>query len=468
MTLVSDALAIARAGVHAVDPGAAVRRNLRRSALGYEVGGRLLRLGPHGRLAIVALGKAASAMADAAAAVARGRAKGLVVTPRGYPAPKGAFEVVRGEHPVPGPGSFRAGGSLLRFAGELDPADVALFLISGGGSAVAEVPAPGLTDGDLRRTTQVLLASGAPIGSMNAVRRHTSLLKGGRLALAAGAGRFATLALSDVVGDRPEDIASGPTVGDPSTFGDALEAARRYRFASRLPPRVLGRLRRGARGGLAETPKPNVPRLRLAPFTLVASNRLALRGAAEEASARGYAPQVLSSRVTGETRLAARAFARALLSRAARSRGRRIAVLSGGETTVTLGPHPGRGGRNLEFALAAAEVIRGSSVVALSLGTDGIDGETDVAGGWADGRSFDRAGQEGVDPGLALHVHASYDAVAAWGGLVRTGPTGTNVMDLHLGLAGSAPGGRRGPTGRSGTAGSSRPGGGPSSRRTPS
>jgi glycerate 2-kinase len=477
MTLVSDALAIARAGVRAVDPGAGVRRNLRRTARGYEVGGRPLHPGPHGRLAVVAIGKAASAMADAAAAVARGRIVGLVVTPRGYPSPRSSLEVVRGEHPVPGTGSFRAGRSLLRFVHDLDPEDAALFLISGGGSAVAEVPSPGLTEGDLRHTTEILLASGAPIGAMNAVRRHTSRLKGGQLALAARAGRFATLALSDVVGDRPADIASGPTVGDPSTFRDAFGVAHRYRFTSRLPSRVLGHLRRGARGLLAETPKPSVRRLRGAPFTLVASNRLALRAAADEASARGYVPHILSSRVTGETQPAARAFARAVLSRVARSRGDRVAVLSGGETTVTLGPHPGRGGRNLEFALASAEVIRGAGVVALSLGTDGIDGPTEVAGGWADGVSFDRARRAGVDPRAALRRHASYDAVASWGGLVRTGPTGTNVMDLHLGLgaareaagAGVTPSARSGgPTGRSGTAGSSRPGGAPSNRRTPS
>jgi glycerate 2-kinase len=457
MTLASDALAIARSGIRAVDPGKAVRRNLRRIRGGIRVGGSRLVLAPGGTLHLVAVGKAASAMADAAARVLGGETSGLVVTPRGYPAPHVSLEVIFGEHPVPGPGSFAAGNRLLAFVRSLAPTDSVLFLISGGGSAVAEVPAGSLTGSDLRRTTELLLASGAPIGAMNAIRRHISALKGGQLAAALPGASYATLAISDVVGDPPEDIASGPTVGDPSRFRDALDAARRYHLEGRLPARVRHRLEEGAEGRVPETPKPTDRRLARSPFVLVASNRIALEASVAAARRRGYAAQLLSTTVVGETRPVARAFAARLLRGQRRGGPGRLALLSGGETTVTLGRRPGRGGRNQEFALACAEPLAGSNAVVLSLGTDGVDGPTDAAGGWVDGRTMDRALRRGVDVAEALRRHAAYEALVALGGLVRTGPTGTNVMDVHVGLAGVFR--------RPGTVGSSRRGAARSSRR---
>ena len=434
MTLASDGLAIARAGIRAVDPGRAVRRNLARTPRGYRVGTHPLIPAPGGELRLVAIGKAAAAMVDVAERIARGRVVGLAATPRGYPSPHGEIPVVFGDHPVPRSDSFRAGAAVLEFVRSVRPVDVILFLVSGGGSATVEVPAAGLSRPEIRRTTEVLLASGAAIGEMNAVRRHLSALKGGRLAQATRARAFATLALSDVVGDSPADIASGPTVTDPSTFADALGVIRRYRIAERLPPGVLHHLRRGARSQLPETPKPSDRRLGHAPFVLAATNRTALDAAVLEARRRGYASRVTSSRLTGETQPVAREFARALLRGAVRPGGRPIALLSGGETTVTLGPGAGRGGRNQEFALAAAEEVAGSSALVLSIGTDGVDGPTDAAGGWTDGTTVDRAEARAVDLRDALRSHASYLAVARLGGLIRTGPTGTNVMDLHVGL----------------------------------
>ncbi len=395
-------------------------------------------------------------MIDAAKARAGGRVPGIAVTPRGYPAPRSSVEVVFGDHPVPGAASLRAGDLLLEFLSSARPCDAVLFLISGGGSAVAEVPAGTLTARDLAATVERLLASGAPIGAMNVVRRHLSALKGGGLAGACPTSAFATLALSDVVGDRPEDIASGPTVGDPTSFQDALEIVTRYRLGRRLPPRVLRYLRDGARGRRPETSKPSDPRLRRAPFVLAATNRVALEAAARESRRRGYSPSILSSRVTGETQPVARKFARRLLGTPSPLGGRPIALLSGGETTVTLGRRAGRGGRNQEFALAAAGPMAGSNALVLSIGSDGVDGPTDAAGGWTDGGSCARAQRRGINLERALAYHAAYDALAALGGLVRTGPTGTNVMDLHVGL--------RGPRGR-GRAGSSRLGAAPSSRR---
>jgi glycerate 2-kinase len=435
VTLASEAIAIGRAAVRAVDPAVGVRKALLPRGAGYSIGGRSLAPGPGGTVVLVAIGKAGGRMADAARAVTGRRTRGIVAVPRGYPRPRLGLPSVVGEHPVPGPGSVRAGAELLTFVRDLAPEDLLLFLLSGGGSATAEVPADPVTGPDLARTTRLLLASGAPIGAMNAIRRHLSAIKGGQLALAAGTRRFATLALSDVVGDPPEEIASGPTVGDPTTFRDALSVARRFRLLDRLPPRVRRRLELGARGRLPETPRPTVPALRSAPFVLVGSNRIALEAAARAASDRGFVPRVRATPVTGETRPAARAFARAVV----RARGPRVALLSGGETTVTLGPRPGRGGRNLEFALASARGIRGLEAVVLSLGTDGIDGPTDAAGGWVDGRSLERAERRGIDVERSLARHDSYGTVARIGGLLRTGPTGTNVIDVHIGLRAPGP-----------------------------
>jgi glycerate 2-kinase len=454
MTLDSDARRIFRAGVLAVDPARAVRANLRRQRGGLLAGTRRLSTGPGGTLRLVAVGKAAGAMLDAAVTVAGRPCEGIAITPHGFPRGHSNRPVYFGEHPVPGAGSFRAGRRMLEFVARSHPSDALLFLVSGGGSAVAEVPSGRLQESDLARTTELLLGSGAPIGAMNAVRRHLSRTKGGLLAAAAPSGRFATLALSDVVGDAPEDIASGPTVPDPSTFGDALRVVRRYRLADRLPARVLRHLREGARGRVPETPKPGDRRFRSAPFVLVGSNRLALRAAALEASRRGYRTDVVDRPVTGETRPAAERFARRLTS--SRARGP-YALLAGGETTVTLSARPGRGGRNQEFVLAAAQVLAGTPTLILSAGTDGVDGPTDAAGGWIDGSTCERAVRLGVDIPRALVGHDAYPALERLGSLLKTGPTGTNVMDLHVGLVG--------PTTRRGRAGSNSRGEAPTSRR---
>ena len=435
MTLVSDARAIAREGIRAVDPALAVREHFKRSATGYRLGTVPLRPGPRGELHLVAIGKAAAAMADSASRVAGHRPSGIAVTPIGYPAPRSGIRGIYGDHPLPGARSFRAGAELLHYVEETEPSDAILFLLSGGGSAVAEVADGSLRPSEIRRTTQILLASGVPIGAMNAVRRHLSRIKGGRLTCAAGARSFGTLALSDVVGDPPADIASGPTVPDPTTYEDALAVLRRYRITARIPPRVVNHLRRGARGLHPETPKPRDRRFRGAPYVLAATNRTALRAAAVEATRRGYAARILSGHLIGETRPVARAFARRLVAAAEEGRVRSLALLAGGETTVTLGPHPGRGGRNQEFALAAAGEIAGRDALVLSIGTDGIDGPTDAAGGWTDGRTLERARRRSIDIEGALRSHSAYDALRSLGTLLRTGPTGTNVMDLHVGLA---------------------------------
>jgi glycerate 2-kinase len=428
MPRASDALAIARAGIRAVDPAQAVRSGLAPGTTDRWLG-REVRT-----VHAVALGKAAVPMVAAARRTLGDRwAGGIAVVRETGPGLPSDVTVVVGSHPLPSGASFRAGASLLEYVARLAPTDRVLFLISGGGSSLAESPAEGLGPSAVRRTTERLLASGAPIRAMNVIRRHLSALKGGRLAAATTAGRWATLAISDVVGDAPEEIASGPTVGDPTTFADALAAVDQYRLADRLPPEVVAHLQEGVSGRRSETIKPQDPQLSAGRFRLVATNRIALRGAAAEAVRRGYRPTIVSSHLTGDTGAVARAFASSLL----RTRTKVPAsLLAGGETTVTLPDRPGRGGRNQEFALAAAPVLDGRpGHLVLSVGTDGIDGPTDAAGGWADDRTMGRARALGIDVTARLLRHDAYPTLERLGTLVRTGPTGTNVMDLHVGIA---------------------------------
>jgi glycerate 2-kinase len=437
MTLASDARAIARAGIDAVRPGPAVRGALRIRQGALWIRGERYALSRGGSIALVAIGKAAGAMADAAFRVLGPRVEGIVVVPEQGHAPQAPFPVFRGGHPLPDARSVRAARAVTEFIDDRTR-DPILFLLSGGGSAICESPAGGISLGSLRKTSRILLASGAPIQAMNVVRRHLSSIKGGQLG-ARLEGRHATsLAVSDVVGDTPWDIASGPTVADPTTFGEAREAARRFGFWDRLPIEVRVRIERGVRGKVPEDVKPGDPRLRGHRFVLIASNRDALDGAANAARTRGYRSTILSSSVVGETQEAARAHVAML--RASLEHGRPgdppACLLSGGETTVTLGDAPGRGGRNQEFALAAAEGLEGlRGSLVLSVGTDGVDGTTDVAGGWVDDRTASRARRLHIDLARALSRHQSYDALSRLHRLWKTGPTGTNVMDLHVLLA---------------------------------
>lgn len=439
MTLESDALAIARAGIAAVRPDAAVRRSLKARARALLVDGAGMRLSGAARVHLIAFGKAAAAMEDAAEEIVGHRfAGGFAVLRDGDPPPRGAIDVRYGEHPVPGHGSLRAARDVLHYVASCPPTDVVLFLISGGGSAILEAPSDGVSLPDLQRTTRALLACGAPIQAMNVLRRHLSAVKGGRLGAATRAGQFATLAISDVVGDPPHDIASGPTVPDPTTFADAQRVVARYALAGRLPASVLRHLEAGAQGKVDETPKPGHGRLSRAPFTFAASNRLALAASATRARSLGYATHILSREVVGETRDIGRLHGAILAawSTGGPRDGRRTCLLSAGETTVTLPPGAGVGGRNQEFVLSAAPALAGvPSVHLLSVGTDGIDGPTDAAGAWVNGLTVGRAQRLGIDLETVLDRHATYDALKALGQLVVTGPTGTNVMDLHVGLS---------------------------------
>jgi len=390
---------------------------------------------------LVAAGKAAEGMAAGAAATLGERLKGGVVVgvDLDHALPGNGLERLRGGHPVPNDDSQRAGVRALAVAGATADDEQLLVLLSGGASALLAVPASGLTLADKQQATTMLLREGAEIHRLNTVRKHLSAIKGGRLA-AAAAGASRTLLISDVVGDDPSVIASGPTVADPSTFQDALNVLDQLGGRTAYPSSVVTRLARGATGGVPETPKPGDPRLNRAEATVIGGRGHAMEGAADEARRRGYHTIVLDLPVVGEARAAAVTHIRHL-SAVAGSR-RPVCVISSGETTVRV-TGGGRGGRNQEFALAAATVrecfgaAAGSGWTLLaSVGTDGVDGPTDAAGALVDQTTLERAIHLGLPaPGEFLHNNDAYAFFAPLGDLIKTGPTGTNVGDLQVFLS---------------------------------
>lgn len=380
---------------------------------------------------IIAAGKAAMPMAAAAVEVLGSRVQGgVVVSPGGVPPLP--LDAVVGEHPQPGPGSEEGGRRALAVA-EAIPADAELItLISGGASALMAVPADGISLRDKREATGVLLRSGADIYALNTVRKHLSRIKGGRLAAASRAVSRAFV-LSDVVGDDLSFIASGPTVADPATYGEALFVIDRFGGRHAFPEAVVEHLCAGVRGERPESPKPGDPRLAKAETVLVGGRMNAMRGAEGAARQRGYDVRVVDAAVVGEARLAGAAFARSALA-LARTMRRPSCVIASGETTVRV-RGSGLGGRNQELTAAAAEALAGCGDrwAIASAGTDGIDGPTDAAGALADASTLDRAAADGLPPVQAVlddnNAYAYFDAL---GDLIRTGPTGTNVGDLQV------------------------------------
>jgi hydroxypyruvate reductase len=416
----ADLLAIVRAGIAAVDAGPLVSRALTDVVKAD---------GP--RCTCIAAGKAAVAMAHASVSRLGPQIQsGLVVST--IATPVGGFEAIASGHPVPNAESERAGRRALETAESLGPNDTLLVLLSGGASALMAVPAEGVTLDDKRATTNQLLRAGADIYALNTVRKHLSAIKGGWLA-ARTKGTCHALAISDVVGDDLSVIASGPTVADASTFEDALDVVRRFGGPAAFPPAVVVRLQRGAAHALPDTPKPQDPRLDRSTTTLIGSRRDAMFGAAAEAGSRGYGVIRIDDAVTGEARTTAPAHVRAVLARAAGA-ARPLCVVSSGETTVHV-TGSGKGGRNQEFALAAALSLsehEEPSPVLASIGTDGIDGPTDAAGAIVDGSTLARARAAGLAPERFLSDNNAYAFFHALGDLIHTGPTGTNVGDLQV------------------------------------
>jgi glycerate-2-kinase len=411
-SLCSDLSAIVAAALRSCEPAAFVARAVAAHPVPLHI-----------PLSVIAAGKAAVPMADAFVTLHAGRVRDVLVA--------------RGAHPVPDAASVDAGRRALVLAHEARArGELLVVLLSGGASAMLAAPAGGLSLDDTIALTRVLLRSGLPIAAMNAVRKHVSAIKGGQLAAAAGPS--ITYAISDVhapIEDDPAVIGSGPTVADPSTFLDALRAVRSCAASAERDPaleRVLQHLQRGADGEVGETPKPGDPRLADARFVLAGSRRDAMDGAAVEAQQLGYIVQRIHPPTLGDAATAARAFvetSRAIVARV----GHPACIIAAGETTVTLEGKTGVGGRNQEFALAAALALARSGDVALaSVGTDGIDGPTNAAGAIADATTIARAQARGLDASAALARHDSHPFFHALGDLLVTGPTGTNVGDLQV------------------------------------
>lgn len=414
-----------RAGLAAVEPGGALRAAIARSGAGCEVAG--IPIEP-GRCSVIAAGKAAVAMARAwHASVGPPRAGILVARERGA-APPGWEAHVAG-HPLPDPASAAAGARVLRVATQTAREDALVVLLSGGASALLSAPLAGLALADLRTLTEQLLRSGAEIGELNCVRKHVNAVSGGRLALATPAREIAVLALSDVLGDDLATIGSGPCAPDPSTFADAAEVLQRRGLWDSAPPAIRAHLARGMRGEIAESPKPGDAQFERVRSCVIASNRTALDAVLAAARARGLEVTLASAALRGE----ARELGRELVGRARALRGGRDALLvAGGEASVSV-RGTGRGGRCQELALGAALALAGErDLTLLAAGTDGSDGPTDAAGAFADGGTLERGAGARADAHAALRDNDAHAFFAREGGLLRTGPTGTNALDLVL------------------------------------
>jgi glycerate 2-kinase len=382
---------------------------------------------PKGRTIVVGAGKAAAAMAQAIETQWPHPVSGLVVTRYGHGANLKRIELVEAAHPVPDAAGREAAARILKAVQGLGTDDLVIALISGGGSALLALPAPGLTLEDKQAVNRALLKSGAPISAMNVVRKHLSAIKGGRLAATAAPARLVAYAISDVPGDDLSIIASGPTVPDPSSYADALAILKRYGIDP--PPSVSRHLQDGAAGKIAETPKPGDAAFARAATEIVATPMKSLQAAAELARAQGYEVEILGDAIEGEAREVATQHARLALT--AKARGRKLAIVSGGETTVTLRGQ-GRGGRNCEYLLALALALDGAeNIWAVAGDTDGIDGSEDNAGAIVTPHTLSRGRKRMLDPQALLEGNDSYRLFQTLDYLIVTGPTRTNVNDFR-------------------------------------
>ena len=379
---------------------------------------------PAGRTIVIGAGKASAAMAAAFEAVWEDPLEGLVVTRYDHAVPCERIEIVEASHPVPDQAGLEAARRILALAESAGPDDLVVALISGGGSSLLTLPATGISFEDKQVLNDALLKCGAPIDEMNAVRKHVSAIKGGRLAAAAHPARLLTLAISDVPGDDPAVIASGPTVADPTTFAEAREILAR-RGVTPAPS-----LSRHLEAAEEETPKPGDPRLANAELRMIATPAMSLEAAAEVARAAGVTPIMLGDALEGEARELGVEMARDALQRTGP-----CVLLSGGETTVTLKPGEkpaGRGGRNVEFLLGMAQALNGAAgISAIACDTDGVDGMEEVAGAIVDPATPERAAAVGRSIAETLAAHDGHGFFAATGDQVVTGPTLTNVNDFR-------------------------------------
>lgn len=427
------ALEVLAAALEAADPGKAVRRFLKLEGETLEVADRAYALGDYERVLVVGAGKAGATMAAAVEEVLGDRVSaGVVNVKYGHVAPTARIEINEAGHPVPderGLAGTREMVDLLKGAGAHD---LVICVISGGGSALMDLPVEGITLEQMKALTDALLRCGATINEINTIRKHLSQVKGGALARMASPAPVISLILSDVVGNPLDFIASGPTAPDTTTFQDAWQVLERYELVGEMPKPIVDRLQAGLRGEIPETLKEGDALFERVQNVVVASNELAAEAAAAKARDLGFNTLLLSTFIEGEAREVAKVFA--AIAREAAVYGRPLerpaCVIAGGETTVTVRGN-GKGGRNQEMALSAAVKIAGlENVMIVPSATDGSDGPTDATGAIADGSTVARALAAGLDPADYLARNDAYHFFERLGDLIKTGPTNTNVNDL--------------------------------------
>lgn len=427
-------------GLEAVNPFNAVNKALRleedkiiiglhgKEALAYD-------LSKFERIIVVGMGKATALMAKAVDEILGDRiTDGCVVVKYGYTTDLKAIRIMEAGHPLPDENGLKGAQEIAGLVENAGEKDLIIFLISGGGSALLPLPADGVGFAEKQGVTKQLLECGADIQEVNTIRKHISKVKGGQLARLAYPATIVSLILSDVVGDRLDTIASGPTVPDNTTFAEAQEIVRKYNLANKIPDSVRRRIESGAKGEIEDTPKHGDKIFGKTYNLIVGSNFIALKAIEEKARAIGYSTLILSSSIEGEARDVAKVLAAIAkeVTNSAHPVQIPACIISGGETTVTI-KGEGKGGRNQELGLAAAIALAGiENVVLLSAGTDGTDGPTDAAGAIIDGQTVSRAQKTGINPNESLQNNDSYDFLKATGDLLVTGPTNTNVMDVQI------------------------------------
>jgi len=424
---------IFRAGLKAVDPERAVQKYVRLQGNQLFVGDRSYILDSYKRIFLVGAGKGTAPMAKALEDILGERlTNGLIIVKYGHGIPLEKTRILEADHPIPDDAGLRATKELLKQAQECTKEDLIMCAFSGGGSALLPAPSSPITLDQKQATTRLLLECGATINEINAIRKHLSCSKGGWLAKEAYPATVISLLLSDVIGDRLDVIASGPTVPDESTYSDCIKIIDRYKLSDRLPKSVAEYFKKGAAGSLPETPKAGDPVFSKVQNLIVGNNRESLLAAKERALSLGYNTIVLSSQIEGEAREVAQVFAAIgkEISQANLPISPPACVIAGGETTVTIQGR-GKGGRNQELALACAIAIDGwGGISLLSAGTDGTDGPTNAAGAIVNGTTCKRARQTNLDPRDFLLANDSYTFFESLGDLLKTGPTRTNVMDI--------------------------------------
>jgi glycerate 2-kinase len=438
----TDARRIWTAALRAVDPASALRKHLGRSGNTLRAGRRSYDLDASGNIWVLGAGKAAASMGRALEGLlGKYLSGGFLVTRYGHSLSLRKIEIMEAGHPLPDENSAASAERMAAFVRErIQPDDLVLCVFSGGASSLLVSPAPGITVDDKLECTRILMNAGASIHELNAVRKHLSGLKGGRLARLLARSDILTLLLSDVVGDDPATIASGPTVPDPTTFSDCMEILRKYEATNRVPPAVKTRFERGCAGLVEETPKKDASVFRRNETLLVGNNAVACTAALRTARRLGYHGMILTCALEGDTKEAAQLHMSIMEEVVLRGRPlkRPACILSGGETTVRVAG-AGIGGRNQEFVLHCVRRLAEltAPVLAASLGTDGSDGPTDAAGAVADNSTLDRSLKYG--PAFleeSLEGNDSHTFFKRLGDLIVTGPTRTNVMDLHILLIG--------------------------------